>query len=413
MAIAVIGVNHKTCPIEMRERVAFINSKKIEGLQTLLDKGIEEAVILSTCNRSEIYIYAESIEEAAEKVIQFYMDFFCVPDIKEYIFVKKLDEAIRHLFRVTAGLDSIVIGEDQILGQVKEAQETAMENGASKKVLNKLFREAITTAKLIKSQTKISENPLSISRIAVKFLEAKEGSLKGKTALVIGTSKMNELTIKYLLEEKLDKIYVTNRNHMKAVSLADQYEGLTSIDYDKRYEVLSKVDFVISATASPHIILKAEHIRPLHKTVYMMDIAMPRDIDPAIDTLPYAHVYDIDDLKAISETNTTKRIELAHYAEKIIDERMKKLKEWMGNLKIDPIVRALSERCEVIKNHTLEYIDKKVELEEKEKEILEKQIECALKRIVREPIVKLKETEDKAKQETYIAAIKELFELNI
>lgn len=413
MKLAVIGVNHKSCPIEIREKVAFTRSKEIEGMRLLAERSVTEVVILSTCNRSEIYIYDHDLEAAINKVKNFYSEFFDQPHIKEYLFVKTGKEAIAYLYRVASGLDSIVIGEDQILGQVKAAHTLAMTYHTSGKVLNKVFREAITSAKEIKNKTKISEQPLSISRIAVKFLKEKQGTLKDKTALIIGAGKMNELTIKYLLEEEVGIIYVMNRTHTKAISLTDKYEGLVPIHYDERYEVLEEVDFVISATASPHIILEYEKMKELKKALYIMDIAMPRDIDPRINRLPFAYVYDIDDLKAISTANNIKRQELAQEAEHIIARNIEELIKWLELLDVEPVILRLNEKCSRIEKNALETIYKKINIAEEDKKALEKIVALALKKVVKAPIAKLKETEDLEQREVYINAVEELFGLKV
>ena len=211
MNIGVIGINHNLAPINIRENVSFTDVQKIEAINYFLDRDIDEVVILSTCNRSEIYIQAKNIDEKIKFLEDFYERFFNVADIKEYLFSKKNTSAVEHLFKVASGLDSIVLGEDQILGQVKDAHDFSMQLGSSKKIFNKLFREAINVAKDIKNTTKISHQPLSISYIGVKFIQSKIGKLEGKKALLIGMGKMNKLTIKYLKEEKLDTIYVSNR----------------------------------------------------------------------------------------------------------------------------------------------------------------------------------------------------------
>ena len=206
MNIGVVGVNHNLAPINVREAVSFTDTKKIEVINILLDKEIEEVVIISTCNRSEIYINAENIDIKINELSDFYEQYFGVKDINKYLFKKTNLEAIQHLFEVTAGLDSLVLGEDQILGQVRDAHEFCMKLGATKKVFNKLFRDAITTSKEIKTITKISQQPLSISYIGVKLLKEKIGSLEGKNALIVGLGKMNLLTLNHLEEEKIKNI---------------------------------------------------------------------------------------------------------------------------------------------------------------------------------------------------------------
>ncbi|CEN92319.1 glutamyl-tRNA reductase [[Clostridium] sordellii] len=411
MNFAVVGVNHNETPIHIRENVSFTDTQKIEGINFLLDNGISEVVVLSTCNRSEIYIYSDDILKKIEIVKDFYEDFFNVDNIKEYLFCKTGQDAIEHVFRVSAGLDSIVLGEDQILGQVKDAHEFSKQLGASKKVFNKLFREAITASKDIKTTTKISHQPISISYIGIKCLKDRLGSLEGKNALVIGIGKMSKLAMKHLEEEKLNSIYVTNRSYEKLQDIQDEYKNLIPIKYEERYSVLEKVDVVISATASPHTVIKKENMPNLSNTLIMMDIALPRDIDKNIDTLENIEVYDIDDLKKISDENDKKRRELACTGELLIDEKIDEFNDWLETIKIDPTIQSLNDKCTDIREDTLDYIYRKLDLNCKEKKIIDKMLTSALKRLIRDPILNLKQIKDSGKQEEYIKIVEELFDL--
>lgn len=411
MNFAVVGVNHNDTPINIRECVSFTDTQKIESINFLLDNGIQEVVILSTCNRSEIYIYSKNILDKVEVVKDFYEDFFNVEDIKKYLFCEVGEEAISHIFNVSSGLDSIVLGEDQILGQVKDAHEFSRQLGASKKVLNKLFREAITVAKDIKTTTKISQQPLSISYIAIKSLKDKVCSLEGKNALVIGIGKMSKLAMKHLEEEKLNSIYVTNRSYEKLKDIQDEYKNLIPIKYEDRYNVMNEVDVVISATASPHTVIKKESMPTLNKKIIMMDIALPRDIDKNLNELDKVEVYDIDDLKKISSENDKKRRELACVGELIIKEKIEEFKEWLETIKIDPTIQSLNDKCADIREDTLDYIYRKLDLNCREKKIVDKMLTSALKRLIREPIINLKQIKDSGKQEEYIKIVEELFDL--
>lgn len=411
MDFAVVGVNHNKTPINIRETVSFTDTKKIEGIDFLLDNGIEEIIILSTCNRSEIYIYSQNILDKVEVIKDFYEDFFNVENIKKYLFCKIGKEAIEHVFNVSAGLDSLVLGEDQILGQVKDAHDFSRQLGASKKVFNKLFREAITASKDIKTTTKISHQPLSISYIGIKCLKEKMGTLENKSALVIGLGKMSKLAMKHLAEEKLSNIYVTNRSYDKLKSIQDEYKNLIPIKYEDRYEVMNKVDIVISATASPHTILKKENMPQLSNKLIMMDIALPRDIDKNLNELENIELYDIDDFKKISEENDKKRRELACAGESIIDEKIEEFNEWLDTIKIDPTIQSLNDKCSDIREDTLDYIYRKLDLNCREKKIIDKMLTSALKRLIREPIINLKQIKDSGKQEEYIKMVEELFDL--
>ena len=409
--IGVIGVNHNLSPINIRENVCFTDTQKIEAINYLLDKDIEELVILSTCNRSEIYIHATDIDDKIKLVKDFYENFFDVKGIKNYLFHKKNDSAIEHLFKVASGLDSIVLGEDQILGQVKDAHSFSMQLGSSKKVFNKLFREAINVSKDIKNTTKISNQPLSISYIGVKFLKSKIGSLENKKALVIGLGKMNKLTVKYLQEENLDTIYISNRSHDKVVELENKFNNIVYITYEDRYKVMNDIDIVISATSSPHTIIKYDKISKIQKEIFMMDIALPRDIDPKIKKLDNIKLYDIDDLKYIHYKNTEKRKELAQVGYNMISKKVTEFIKWLDSSNIDPVIESLNDKYLEIRENTLSYIYKKTTLSNKDKKIIDKMLTSALKRLIREPIINLKKIKDKGKQEEYIKLIEELFEL--
>ncbi|MGG2469273.1 glutamyl-tRNA reductase [Paraclostridium bifermentans] len=411
MDFAVVGVNHNNTPINIRETVSFTDTQKIEGINFLLDNGIEEAVILSTCNRSEVYIYSKNILDKVEVVKNFYQDYFDVENIEEFLFNKTGEEAIKHVFNVSAGLDSLVLGEDQILGQVKDAHDFARQLGSSKKVFNKLFREAITVSKDIKTTTKISHQPLSISYIGIKCLKEKMGSLENKNALVIGLGKMSKLAMKHLEEEQLNNIYVTNRSYEKLKNIQDEYKNLIPIKYEDRYEVMDKVDIVISATASPHTVLKKAEMPKTSNKLIMMDIALPRDIDKNLNEFENIEVYDIDDLKKISEANDKKRRELASIGELIIDEKIEEFNEWLDTIKIDPTIQSLNDKCSDIREDTLDYIYRKLDLNCREKKIIDKMLTSALKRLVREPIINLKQIKDSGKQAEYIKIVEELFDL--
>lgn len=413
MEVAIVGVNHKVAPIAIREKVAFSEAKKIEAMDKLLDYGIEEVVILSTCNRSEIYIATkvEKTQAAIEFVKDFYKSFFDIEDISKYLFVETGKNAIEHLYCVAAGLDSIVLGEDQILGQVSDAHLFAMEFGGSKKILNKMFREAVTTAKEIKESTKMSEVPLSVSYIGVKYLKQEIGNLYGKKALVIGLGEMGRLAFRHLIEEGVSDIYMCNRNHEKVYDLSKEYEAITPIDYEERYDYLNRVDIVVTATSSPHTVIKSSKIVDLNKQIYMMDLAMPRDIEPDVSQIKGVTLFDIDDLSRISHENEHKREELAKEAMKMVEKKIEEFLVWCDIIKVDPVIQSLNQKCKDISDDTLRYIYRKMDLDCREKKILEKMISSALARVIREPVLKLKSIDEEEKRDAYIQLMGELFEI--
>ena len=413
MNFAVIGINHNLAPINVREKVAFTDMKKVEAINTLLDKSINEIVILSTCNRSEIYINCEDLEVGVATVKNFYKEFFELDNIEVYLFSKTDKDAINHLFRVTCGLDSLVLGEDQILGQVKNAHEFSMKLDATSKVLNKLFRDAITTAKEVKTITKISQQPLSISYIGIKLLKEKIGSLENKNVLIIGLGKMNLLTMKHLEEENVGNIYIANRSIEKFKSIEKQYNNIEYVEYKDRYNILrdNKIDIVISATSSPHIVISAENLPTMEHNIYFMDLALPRDIDPKIKEIDNTYLYCIDDLKEIQQRNDDIRFKLSKEACDIINEKIQEFITWEEMSDIDPTIKCLNKKCAEIKEDTLEYIFRKVDLNKRDKKIIDKMMASALKRVIREPIINLKQVKNKGQREEYIKIIEELFEI--
>lgn len=413
MNIGVVGVNHNLAPINVREAVSFTDTKKIEAINILLDSEIDEIVILSTCNRSEIYISGENVQQKVDEVANFYKDYFGVKDIEQYLFKKTNLEAIQHLFDVTAGLDSLVVGEDQILGQVKDAHEFCMKLGATKKVFNKLFRDAVTTSKEIKTITKISQQPLSISYIGVKLLKEKMGTLEGKNALIVGLGKMNLLTLNHLEEENVKNIYIANRNIEKTKEIENKFDNIIPIEYSDRHKIIQEksIDIVISATSSPHLVIKYDDMPKLDKKIYIMDIALPRDIDTKLKELNYVELYDIDDLKEIHDKNDIKRNELAQKAQEIIKIKIDEFTEWLDLTFIDPTIQSLNSKCIEIKEDTLEYIFRKIDLNQREQKIIDKMLGSALKRVIREPIINLKQVKNKGQREEYIKVIEDLFEI--
>ncbi|AWZ49575.1 glutamyl-tRNA reductase [Clostridiaceae bacterium 14S0207] len=411
MRIAVIGVNHNDASVEIREKVAFCETKKIETVNTLLDLGISETIILSTCNRSEIYIVSKDLDKHIEETKNFYKEFFQVEDIENYLFVKKDHEAILHIYNVAAGLDSIVIGEDQILGQVKEALQSAMEVGCSKKILNKLFREAVTAAKQIKSTLGISEIPLSTSYIAIKNLKEELGTLKNKNILVIGAGKISSLALKYFEEEEVGTVYMTNRTMHKIEDICTECKKLhiEAIDFKERYKIIKNVDVVFTATSATHLILKKDMMPEIDHELHIIDLAVPRDVEISIKENKLIKVYDIDDLKKLSDENLKKREILSENASGIIENSIKDFYEWMKGIKFDPVIKSLNERCREIEEDTFDYINRKLELDCREKKIIEKMIKSSLKRLIREPINNLKDLNKEENVEQYIEMMNKLF----
>ncbi len=410
MEVAVIGVDHHIAPMEVREKMSFTESKKEKTFQVLRQENVPELIIVSTCNRSEIYIASEELEQSIHSTCAYLQEYTGQEDIEKHLFIKKNREAVYHIFQVTAGLESLVIGEDQILGQVKDALEYAIEKGHSGKLLNKLFREAITKAKYIKTTFKISENPTSIGYVGLKMLKKEMEDLTGKRALIIGAGNMGKLSLKYIMEENLDKVYITNRTHDKLNQLLVEFEGVCPVYYEDRYDLLKEVDIVISTTASPHTVFREEDMPKLAKDLYILDLAMPRDVEKEVGELERVHLYEIDDLKKVIDENIEYRKSLMKPIMAIVDESVEEFYKWKDVAKLDPLIQRLNSQCETIKMESLDYIYRKTNLTVKDKAVVEKMIHSALKRSIK-PIINLKNVEDAEKLEDYIAVIDEIFRM--
>ncbi len=412
MEILVVSVNHNTAGAQDREKVSMTTSQRIDLMNDLLDEGIHEVIALSTCNRTELYAAVPRSEKRKylELLTQVFMSKSKDVAFEACIQRSSGERAVKHIFRVAAGLDSVVIGEDQILGQLRDAHELALDMGASGKFLNRTVRDAIATAKQIKTETKISEEPISVCSIGIKFVEQGLGSLKGKRALIVGTGKMGRQALSYLSAMELESLTMTNRTHHKGVEVAKNYENVDVIPYENRYDYLDKIDILISATGSPHVIFKEELVPPLQNQLTVLDMAIPRDVESTLAKRDGVTVHVVDDLKAVSDENAKKRKELSLIGEVMVDKAVDAHMTWMLTSRVDPVINQLAAKREHICSDTLDILHKKIKLDEKEKALLEKMLQSALKRMVREPIINLKKIEDTDQQDTAIDVVEHLFD---
>ncbi|MCM8787421.1 MAG: glutamyl-tRNA reductase [Candidatus Omnitrophica bacterium] len=325
MKFLLIGVSHKTAPIEIRERYS-LTKKEISDILSKFasNETINDALILSTCNRIELYITTEMINKAIELI---YSELQIKDYDLQYFYLLVDKDVIRHLFNVASGLDSQVLGETQILSQVKNAYFQAKEIGTTKKYFNKLFHKAIEVGKLIRTKTKISEGKVSVVSVALKLIESLSKNIERKKIMIIGTGKISELVVKYLKEKGIYSVFVANRTYEKAIELAKSING-KAVRFDSLKDELKDTDIIISATASPHLIIKKDLIEELmkfrKKTLYMMDLALPRDVDPEIKNIDNVVLHNLDDLNLVVEENFKKKIEEAKKAKNIIEEEVEK-----------------------------------------------------------------------------------------
>ncbi|MEW9123653.1 MAG: glutamyl-tRNA reductase [Thermotaleaceae bacterium] len=418
MKLVAFGITHQNSTIALREKVAFSRSK-LQKAYSLMRKDcfVKEAVILSTCNRSEIVAVVEDTNGAEEWFKSFYIDFFQLQqeDIEGHYIYKSKKEVARYLYEVCCGLDSLVLGEDQILGQVKEAHQNAMELKGCGKILNKLFLEAITTAKEIRTKTSISENPLSISYIAVKQVEKQLGSLKNKKVLVIGYGEMSRLAVEHLLDKGVSAIYISNRRKEIIESLMEKHRNIYYINFDERYEVLKEVDILISATGAPHYIYYKEDFNSYYqgdKPLCIVDIALPRDVDPAIREIQGISLFHIDQLKDIADENLNSRKSLIIEIKKAIEDAIKDYEGWYQCLPVYPKIEAIKNYSQQLTDEELDKMFKKLShIEQKDKETIEIIVRSLVKKMWRKPILQLKDAGIKGKGEEMASFVDELLGL--
>jgi glutamyl-tRNA reductase len=408
MEIAVIGISYKKADIDLRGKVAFTTSMKSKATNDLVKLQIPEFVILSTCNRSEIYIASSNIERDIEFVRKLYISMAGL-EIVPYLYVYKTDMAVHHLYQVATGLDSLVVGEGEILGQLKAAMEYAVEMGSCKKYLNKVIRESITFSKKVRTEYKLAENKLSIASISIDYLKERYGSLKNKKILLIGTGEMGQLILKYLEEEQVQGLYLTNRTMHKDKIDFFVNESVQLVEYHERYSYLNDMDIVISATASPHTIINRDKCHPLTNKITFLDMAVPRDIDAAMEQEELAEVVTLDTFQQIANKHMAVRQETANQINQRIDQEVQDMKLWILQSKADTIIQGFQTRqAEIIESKMLQI--KKMGLDVKqEKEILD-MIKSSLWQMIKNPINQLKAVKEMDELEQYKLVIEELFE---
>jgi glutamyl-tRNA reductase len=399
MHIVVVGLNYRTAPVEIRERFAFAEQDLPQALMELREmKSILECVIVATCNRTEIYAVVDRANLCGHYIPSFIERWFQVPkeDFSKHLYAYEDDQAIEHLFRVTSGLDSMVIGETQILGQVRDAFLLSQSLNATGTFFNTLFKQAVTLAKRAHSETSIGENPVSVSYAAVELGKRIFGSYANKTIMIIGAGKMSELTVKHLYANGVGKVIVVNRTYERAVELAEKFNGVPC-SADHMLEQLAEVDIVISSTGAPGYVLSREQLEnTLHKRkskpLFMMDIAVPRDLDPQISELSNVFLYDIDDLESIVENNLEERKKEAVRIEEMIATEIDAFEQWKKMLGVTPVIHALQTKANAVHQETMESLMKKLpDLDEREIKVIRKLTKSIVNQMLRDPILRIKE----------------------
>jgi len=356
MNLVLVGLNHRTAPVEVRERLSFDESRLTTALAELIHReGILEALIVSTCNRVEVAISARDLTQAEPIVRDFLSRYHRhdANDYEHYLYWYRQEEVVRHLFRVASSLEAMIIGEPQVLGQMKQAHATARRVGALNGTLNAVVNQALAVARRIRRETGIGTTAISISHAAVELAKKILGSLEGKTIFVIGAGEMSELAVRHLLRSGATAIFVSNRTYDHAQEFAEAFQG-TAIRFEDLFDHIDKADVIISSTGAAHFVVRRDQVQQLlaarkNRPMVFVDIAVPRDIDPGINELGNAFVYDIDDLGQVAYANRQHREREAVWAERIIDEEVRKTVRRLASRNLAPTIVALEERLNCIR----------------------------------------------------------------
>lgn len=394
MEIVTVGLNHKETPLAVREKGSFINRTIREGIGTLMaDPAIDEVVILSTCNRSEIYAASDQPEAAEARLRRFYTEEKS-PELAPYLVAHHGRDAILHLYRVVTGLDSMILGEDQILGQAKDALDKAQEDGGAGKYLTKAFREAVTFAKKVKTVYKISETPLSLSSTAVKHVKRVYPDYADRKVLIIGSGKMGLLALRYMAAEGFCQVYMTNRTYHPGDEYRDIYDGVNVVQYKDRYDAIDAMDVVISATASPHTVLRRDEMNGRDKPLMIIDLALPRDVEAGVGEMDQVKLITIDDFNNLIDEKMHYRESVAAKIAREIDEEIDGLMVWITKSKVDGMVAAFNQTARDQADETIAILNKRYQFEGKDKEYLEKIVHSGFRKLVMPSIRQLKSLDD-------------------
>jgi glutamyl-tRNA reductase len=413
--LLLVGTSHRRAAVELRERLSIGPHEAAEVALRLADRG--EAVVLSTCNRTEVYI-ADADPGAAR--VRVMAEFGCRAGLSEAelgpaLYVVRDEQVALHLFRVAAGLDSVVPGEPQILGQVRDAHELAEAAGAAGPLLNQLFQQALHTGKRVRTETEIAERPASVAAAAAQLAREVFGELTGRRILVIGAGKMGELAAASLVSGGVENVFIANRTLERAAALAARFGG-RAVTFDRLGAELERADIVVSSTRCPRLIVSAEQlaaalVRRRSRPLLLIDIAVPRDLDPAIGELPGCSLYDVDDLGAVSECSADVRAEFSR-AEAIAAEEARRFLAWRRSLVVVPAITSLRRRGEEIRAAELARANGKLgALSPTERRAVEVMTAQIVNKLLHAPTVRVKEAAERPDGALYAAALRHLFAL--
>lgn len=419
MNILAMGLNYRTAPVEIRECFSLSGEALGESLQRLAAyPALRERVIVSTCNRTEIYAVAENLPEGKQNICEFLSQISGVAReaLLPHLYIYADQEAVRHLFRVASGLDSMILGETQILGQVRDSFFLAQERGHTGSIFNQLFKRAVTAAKRAHTETDIGKNAVSVSYAAVELAKKIFDDLNNKTVLIIGAGKMSELTAKHLHASGARRVMVVNRTKERAEELATRFQG-RAFGMESLARTLKEADIVISSTGAPDYIVTREMLADIMKqrrgrALFLFDIAVPRDLDPEINKLDNVYLYDIDDLEGVIAQNLQEREREAEKVGLIIGEEMAEFKQWLNQQQVVPLITALRAKGDAIQQSVMHSLKNKLpHLTEREQLVLEKHTHSIVNQLLRDPIQQVKKMALEPDSTLYLEVFARIFAL--
>ena len=416
-----VGVSHKKAPVEVREKLAFGNTKLPTLFERLRDTGkISGCVIVSTCNRTEIYATSMDTDAALGEIWNLLSDEsgIEVDQLQDYLYSLTCQQAIEHLFKVVSGLDSMILGEQEILGQVTRAYQFACENGASNAVLNVLFQKALKVGKQVQTETRIGSGASSVGSAAVQlarqiFIDMEECSI-----MLIGAGEMGRLVAQNLSNNCASETMVCNRSHDKAQEVALQFGGC-AVPFEELFDYLPQADLVVSCTSAPDYIITKQQLSSIMEArggrpLFLIDLAVPRDIDPEVTELEYLHLYNVDDLQSVVDESLSDREQEAEKAKKIVENAVDNFMKWLNSRAAVPAIKALHQKGEEIRDAELEKALRKFgNLTKREEKILRSMAHAITNRITNAPIVKLREESQTDQGHMYARVMLDLFDLQI
>ena len=421
MHLIVVGLSHKTAPVEIREKLAVPDSRLGEAVSRLCTyPGVKEGLLLSTCNRVEAYAVVDEVESGYGSIQEFLADTHLAlssEQLTPHLYCHTGDRAMAHLFRVAASLDSMIIGESQILGQLKEAFDIALAHKTTGVIMNKVVKKAISVAKRVRTETRISEMAVSVSYAAVELAKKIFSNLEEKTVLLVGAGEMAKLAARHLIAQGVRHVRITTRTPQHAIDLAAKFGGVP-VPFDQFRDEMASADIVLVSTGAAHYLVGAEDVHRavkerMNRPMFLIDISVPRNIDPAVRHVDNAFLFDIDDLKHRVEQNRAERVQEAEKAEQMVVEEVMSLLEWMKSLEVTPTIVALRSRVDEIKRAEVEKVlGRLAHLSPQDRELVEGMASSIVNKLIHRTMVTLKTEVNSSSGPAFVEAARRFFHLD-